>query len=372
MKKIAILLLSVLIQTAYAQEFIQLIGLETDNSGFSEGSYSVMYDNTNDDKQKVKSYVPLKTLGIYRKDNKVQIFSLDYLLVPTKKGFLYATMGVEETKINPADYEEYLSEDALKEYQLGSSITKPKFFKNKKQLLTFMQKQMPTFQDAISIDFEKISYLNANFYLTTGFESEVNGSASWFNAMEKTAIYPLDWQGKLSNELLDYVDNNTKNNVVIRAISQGAYESIETDITKDYVLPWAGSIDNHKEVYFDLQIGNNGVYVVPMVLLNGNSSRRFLAPTQPLSLYSKKDFYKTKIHKALKLTPPQWNQTDDLWLFNSPDQSTYIIIDKNKRLVVKDIKSNQILASQKINFNNIIMSEFAVGNYAQKWKEQFE
>ncbi len=278
-------MITILGYSAHSQEFMHLIGLDTDRCDFSTMSYHSMYEG--DTKQKSKKNIPLTTLGIYRQGDKVEISYVDYLLVPTKKGFVYATSKTTEDTINLDDYDDFLRKGA-KEYTLESSVTKPVFFKNAKAIRRFISQQNPTFADAINVDFEKISYINPNFYLTTGFETEVTFAATWFLGSEKTALYPLDWQGKLSHRLLDYIDNEDKNAIVEKAYIDHLTEPDEDQkkiledekVDKNTILPWAGSIDEHKEVYFDLVFGNNGVYIIPLTLFNGNSARSFLARTR--------------------------------------------------------------------------------------------
>ncbi len=352
---------------ANAQAFLHLIGLDTDWNDFSTMSYHSMYDNKPNAKQS-KENIPLKTIGIYRKGDKVEIFSLDYLLVPTKKGFLYATSKTVETKINLDDYDDFLKKEA-KHYTLENSITKPIFFKTAKSVRRFMARQKASFADAINVDFEKISYINANFYLTTGFETEVTFGASWFLGTEKTAFYPLDWQGKLSHKLLSYIDNEDKNHIVRKAYIEHIVEGENdkdnqnnTKIDKNTTLPWADTIDKHEEVYFDFIFGNNGVYIIPLTLLNGNSSRRFLAPSRLPLIHP-------EMYKQLKLPMP--NHHDVAFnRFVSPDKSTIIDI-TNGELSVKDATTKKVLATEKITYNKVIMSEFATDKYAQQWKQQF-
>jgi len=330
-------------------------------SEYSKGSYAVMYDS--EVKQREKTiYVPLQTIGIYRKDDTIEIMSLDYLLIPTKKGFIYGTLEVIETKYDSLNNDYDLPNDA---YELSRSITKPIFFKDKEIINKFVTQQNPTFKDAIEIDFEKISFINSNFYLTNGFESFVHGDASWFNAKEKTNIYPLDWNGDLlSNKLTNYLDNNIKNEIIINTISNMKNYGFEEDINASSILPWAGSINNHKDVYFEIDFNQYGLQITPLTLLQGNSSRSFLAKGEALEDQTTYD--------KLRVTKHKKNINSDKTIsFFSPDKTTKIEIFENK-LIITDTKSDEILKIVKISYNKVVMSEFALGNYAKKWKKQFE
>ncbi len=343
---------------SWGQNFIQLIGVESDDSEFSKGSYAVMYNSENE-KRENKEYTPFQTIGIYRDGDIIELMTLDYLLTPTNKGFIYGTLEVNETKYNPSE-NDFDIPDSL--YNLFSSITRPKFFKMKESIIEFMQQQKPTFEDAIEIDFQKISFISPNFYLTTGFESMVHGGASWFIARERMNIIPLDLKENLSIKLTNYIDNSTKNKIIINTINGLEGYGFEDNINSNSMLPWAGTIDNHDKIYYDIFFDNNGVKIIPLTLLQGNSSRSFLAKGKPLE--GKKMYTDLKLDKYKPNTSPKIS-------FTSPDKTTRIEI-VNKQLIITDIKSNIILKEITLNYNKIIMSEFALGSYAQKWKTEFK
>ena len=365
--KSKLLILSLFIfNISFGQNFIQLIGLETDNSEFSKGSYAVMYDSKSE-KREHKVYCPIQTIGVYRNGDVLEIMSLNFLLVPTKQGFLYGTLEVKET---PFDSSTDYSFDVPKGmYTLSRSITKPKFFRSKESVLELIQHQKPTFKDAIDIDFEKISFINSKFYLAKGFESRVNGSASWFNAHEKIGIHPLDFQENLSNKITHYLDNTTKNEIVLHTVSTSEVcVTDEENIDSTYVLPWSNSINKHDEVYFDIDFNINGVQIIPLTALQGNSSRSFLARGKAIEEQKMYSDLKLKKYKKERKSPAV---TDALSTFTSPDKSTKIELFKNQ-LTVTDLKSNRILKRVSLNYTKIIMSEFATGSYSKKWKTQFE
>lgn len=365
--KSKLLILSLFIfNISFGQNFIQLIGLETDNSEFSKGSYAVMYDSKSE-KREHKVYCPIQTIGVYRNGDVLEIMSLNFLLVPTKQGFLYGTLEVKET---PFDSSTDYSFDVPKGmYTLSRSITKPKFFRSEKSVLELIQHQKPSFKDAIDIDFEKISFINSKFYLAKGFESRVNGSASWFNAHEKIGIHPLDFQENLSNKITHYLDNTTKNEIVLHTVSTSEVcVTDEENIDSTYVLPWSNSINKHDEVYFDIDFNINGVQIIPLTALQGNSSRSFLARGKAIEEQKMYSDLKLKKYKKERKSPAV---TDALSTFTSPDKSTKIELFKNQ-LTVTDLKSNRILKRVSLNYTKIIMSEFATGSYSKKWKTQFE
>lgn len=366
MKSKLLIIALCLFNMSFGQNFIQLIGLETDNSEFSKGSYAVMYDSKSE-KREHEVYCPIQTIGVYRIGDSVEIMSLRYLLTPTKQGFLYGTLEVKETPFDSlADYEFDVPKGM---YTLSRSITKPKFFRSKESVLELIQQQKPTFKDAIDIDFEKISFINSKFYLTKGFESNVNGSASWFNAHEKISIHPLDFQENLSNKITHYLDNTTKNEIVIHTVK--LLKEIDTDgdgIDSTYVLPWSNSITKHDDVYFDIDFNNNGVQIIPLTALQGNSSRSFLARGKAIEEQKMYSDLKLKKYKKDRKSPALANA---LRAFISPDKSTKIELLKNQ-LTITDLKSNRILKRVQLNYTKIIMSEFATGSYAKKWKTQFE
>lgn len=366
MKSKLLIIALCLFNISFGQNNIQLIGLETDNSEFSKGSYAVMYDSKSD-KKEYDAYCPIQTIGVYRNGDSVEIMSLNYLLTPTKQGFLYGTLEVKETPFDSlADYEFDVPKNM---YKISSSITKPKFFQSKDSVLELMQKQKPTFQDAIDIDFEKISFINSKFYLTKGFESNVNGSASWFNAHEKTSIHPLDFQGNLSNKITHYLDNTTKNEIIIHTVSTSEdFRVDEENIDSTYVLPWSTSINKHDKVYFTIYFNKNGVQIIPLTSLQGNSSRSFLVEGEALE---RQKIYDDLQLKKYKKEGESYDSREDLMVFISPDKSTITEI-SDKQLTVTDLKSERILKRVQLNYTKIIMSEFASGSHAKRWKTQFE
>ncbi|WP_143569787.1 hypothetical protein [Tenacibaculum agarivorans] len=360
MRYILTIILFFSVKTFVAQEFIQLIGIESDHSEFSEGSYTVMYDSESK-KKAHKKYTPYQTIGIYRNKDSVSIQSISYLLIPTKRGFLYGTTEVIEVKED--DESEEMSEMITDEYKLFSSVSKPKFFRSKKSIQSFIENHNPTFEQAIQVDFEKISFVNSKFYITRGFESIVHGGATWFNATEKVNIYALDWKGSLSNKLTDYVSNEVKNKVVIETVSNLEGYGFGDEVSAETGLPWAGTINNHNKVFYDINFGTNGIQIIPLTFLWGNSSRSFLAEGNPIK--------NQKMYQDLQLSKSEENiHSKEIIVFNSPDNLTRIEL-KNKTLIVIDSKRNKVLKKVKLNYNKIIMSEFALGKYARKWKNEF-
>jgi len=366
MKSKLLIIALCLFNISFGQNNIQLIGLEMDNTEFNTGSYTVMYDSKSE-KKEYDAYCPIQTIGVYRNGDSVEIMSLSYLLTPTKQGFLYGTLEVKETPFDSlADYGFDVPKNM---YKISRSITKPKFFRSKDSVLELMQKQKPTFQDAIDIDFEKISFINSKFYLTKGFESRVNGSASWFNAHEKISIHPLDFQENLSNKITHYLDNTIKNEIIIYTLNTSEDFMIdEENIDSTYVLPWSNSINKHDEVYFNVYFNKNGVQIIPLTSLQGNSSRSFLVEGEVLE---KQKIYDDLQLKRYKKEGESYASREDLMVFISPDQSTITEI-SDKQLTVTDLKSERILKKVKLNYTKIIMSEFASGSHAKRWKTQFE
>lgn len=363
MRNIIIIILVSLTQITLCQESIQLIGLDIDNSAFSKYSYSVMYDSKNP--KKLGNYKPYKTLEVYRKGNSVDILTLNYLLIPTKNGFKYATLNVAETELTEKDSLDYdfLPSNALSSYKLVKSVTKPIFFKTKLKINKFINTLRPSFGDALVIDFNRFSYINPNFYTTTGFTSEVHGGATWFNAKEKVNIYPIDWnKGKISNYILDYLSNFDKNQIIISTVkSMEDYGYSNQKINENMMLPWSSSIANYKNVYFDFRFKSNGIEIIPLTLLQGNSSRAFLSEGTVIE--------NTKLYKAFNVQ--KYSKTSSTITILSPDKLTRTEIGKNT-ISIYDHNTNKLLKFINTGFNKVIMSEFAIGKYAKKWADEFK
>lgn len=361
MREIITLILISLTQITFCQEVIQLIGLDVDSSEFSKHSYSAMYDSENP--KKIENYTPYKTLGVYRKGNSIEILTLDYLLIPTKHGFKYATLNVTETKLSKSHYKDYhyLPSDALDLYKLSKSMTKPIFFTTKLEINKFINTLQPSFKDALEIDFNRFSYVNPAFYTTVGFNSEVHGGASWFHSNEKVNIHPIDWnKGKISNNVLDYLSNFDKNQIIINTVkSMEDYGYGNYEVDENTLLPWSSSIIDYKNVYFDFHFQGNGIGIIPLTLLQGNSSRAFLAKG---AIIENEKLYKTfNVQKC--------NNTNSVIIL-SPDKLTRTEIYKNN-ISIYDQPTNSLLKSISIKFNKIIMSEFATGKHIKKWKNEF-
>ena len=342
---------------------IQLIGLDVDKSEYAKGSYGVMYDSE-DGGESSKNYVSYRTIGVYRKGDQVKLLSLDFLLVPTAKGFKYVTQSTVEEKMKPyvkSDDEDDYDRSFEKEYTLESSFSQPKFFDSKKEIEKFMRSLDPSFDDAISIEYEKISFIRPDFYITRGFESEVHGGASWFNATEITNFYPLNKKmNPFSNNLTHYLPRKKVNKIIIDVACSKDY--LDAKCSEKTVLPWGSTIEEHQDVYFSLSYLHNQIYLQPLVLLNGNSSRSFLA-------YGEEKLYPSVNQKfGIKPTPKEKKP----YTFVSPHKHTGVTIENNKIEVI-DLDSHKTLYSGKFpKFNKIVMSEWALGRYAKGWSDRFE
>lgn len=357
-KYLFVYLIFLLSMQTRSQDVIQLIGVECDNSSLSEGSYSVMYDNSNDVAFKGK-YIPYQTIGVVRKGDDVKLLLQNYLIVPTAQGFKYATQSVGEEPNDTTSVD--LEMEFEKHYLYRSSYTVPRFFTNKKKIQDFISSQKPSFEDAIQIHYEKISFITPNFYITEGFESEVHGGATWFNATEISKFYKLNPKLEVSsNRLPDYLDRSAVNRIIKEALKDvyGENESVNDDD----LLPWAGPLGEHDEVYFTLVYLNNRVKVIPLTLLHGNSARAFLAMGEPFSDKSLLDKLKVKEYG---------DETKGVLEFVSPDLSTRTQIEDQK-IEVYDNKDNRLLLEKTFPpFNRIVMSEWALGRFVDSWTSEF-
>lgn len=352
MKNLIVLLFICIANFTSAQELLQLIGLDVASSSSSQSS--------NEDSETLQSYTPLKTLGVYRNGNTVEVYTLDHLLIPTISGFKHATLNVVETDfIKDPEREMYIPEGT---YKLEESYTKPIFFDSKSAIDEFIKSLSPILEDAIKVDFETFSFVNSKFYTTTGFESFVHGGASWFNADQKLNIYPIDWKkGALSNRITDHLSNAEKNKILIAAAkSMGEYIPNDVSPDKDLMLPWSTTVDEFQDVFFDFQFLNKGIGIIPFSQLQGNSSRSFLQDGPMLE--------DLKLYETFAVQKPV---NADAVIILSPDKSTRTEFNENT-ISVYDHKTNQLLKTIELNFNKLIMSEFAIGKYAKRWVQEFE
>jgi hypothetical protein len=361
MKKLLLLLLvCTQCSSIYPQQVFQLIGMEGDDSSFSQGSYRVMYDDTDDKAYKGK-YTPYNTFAVSRKGNEVKFFRQSYLIVPTAQGFRYVTNEVNEvpndTTLAEMDFEKY--------YTLRNSVTKPKLFTSKKEIENYIHSLDVSFVDAISVDYERITFITPNFYITEGFESEVHGGAAWFDAREKCNFYKLNpGFGQSSNYLADYLERDRLNKIIIDAVKEGYSDELSPGepIDENFVMPWAGSLENYGEVYFSFIYFNNRVRVLPFVLLNGNAHRSFLAEG---TLFEDEDLIKKFGIKQYGM------ETKALRDFISPDESTRTSIDEGK-IKVYDNNTNRLLAEADFPiYRRLVMSEWALGKYVETWEKEF-
>lgn len=345
---------------SFPQKVIQLIGIDVDDSSYANGSYSTMYDNT-DDKAYEGRYTPYHTIAVSRDGDNVKFLRQNYLVVPTAKGFRYLTNEVTEipndTTENEFDFE--------KEYTLQSSVTKPVFFTQRKKVQDYILSLEASFVDAIHIDYEKISFITPDFYITEGFESEVHGGASWFDATEKLNFYKLNPAfSPSSNYMSDYADRKLLNQIIKDAVLSAYYdgEAPEENIDEDYGMPWAGRLGDYQDVYFSFVYVNNRIKLVPYVLLNGNAHRSFIAQGDI--------FEDENINHKFGLKQ-YGEETDGLCDFVSPDESTRISIGDEK-IKVYDHKSGRLLAENNFpRFHKIVMSEWALGKHVISWEKEF-
>ena len=345
-----------MIQSIYADiNSIQLIGLDIETKEMQKSS---------------KKYVSYKTLGVYRHNDEVQLFSLDYLLVPTAKGFKYVTQAISEEKMIPYksrkdeedEYERFFEDD----YALESSSSEPKFFDSKKAIKKFMAQHHPTFEVSISMLYERIVFIKPQFYMTRGFESEVTGTATWFLANELTGLYAIDEQYKKHNNQLTSYLSREKINEIVKEVACGKEYLDDEKCTENTLLPWGKRIKEHQDVFFVFEYLYNQVYLKPLVQLNSNSARSFLASGK-VKIYKEVN-QKFNIKATEKEAQLHWNQ----YGFISPNNHTRVDI-SNGKIKVTNLDNDKVLYSGKFpKFKKIIMSEWAVGvNHSRRWRDEF-
>lgn len=363
MRKICLFILFISISSLMVrgQSMIHLLGFEADDSSFGIGSYTVMYDNTNDINYE-KLYIPYYTIGIVRDRDEIRFLFQNYLIVPTQKDFVYLAQEVIEIKNDTTDTEFHFE----REYQISNSISEPKRFIDKKTISNFVLSQKPLFADAINIKHRKLSFVTPDFYITKGFNSQVHGGATWFNATEVSELKKLNPRFKeSSNKLRDYFSNDRVNEIIIQAVDS-VYGNTEEKTNEDSFIPWAGQIKNYDEVYFTFKYDIGITWIEPLVLLNGNSARSFFEIGEPFRFDGVINKF---IPNEIKVNPICKTA------FRSPDYNGYSTeIDvKDGWIYVYDGMTNKLLAKKEIPpFNKIIMSEWALGKNVQSWEKEFE
>ncbi|MCH7826708.1 MAG: VCBS repeat-containing protein [Bacteroidetes bacterium] len=303
-----------------------------------------------------KNYAPYKTIGIYRSGNSVEIRSVNYLLIPTKKGFKYSTLNVDESGTPSLDVSGL--------FWLDRSNIQPIFFSSKEGIKSFLRTLNPSLSEPYESDVQLFSYITPDFY-TTRLSTSGSGRMLARNKDEQIRIhyYDLDKKG-ISSLVTDYLSNSEKNKIVINILKKmKEYKgvNIDTDYHMDYDTNEKKWIDirSFKRVYFDFRFQNNGVYIIPYISLNDVANISYLTEGNVINnigLYKK-----FKVKKAIN---------DKGTIFISPDKSTKTVIDYN-RISVYDNESNKLLAIYKHHFNKVVMSEYALGKYAKKWKNEF-
>lgn len=340
---------------------IHLLGFEADDSSFGVGSYTVMYDNTNDINYE-KLYIPYYTIGTIRNGDEVRFLFQNYLIVPTQIGFVYLAQEVIETKNDTTNAEFHFE----REYQLSASTSQPKKFVDKKTVSNFVLSQKPLFVDAIDIQYSKLSFVTPDFYITNGFNSQVHGGATWFNATEVSTLTKLNPKFKeSSNRLRNYYSNDKVNEIIIKAVD-AVYGVEKEEANEDSFIPWAGQIKDYDEVYFTFKYDTGKVYIEPLVLLNGNSARSFFEIGTP--------FRSDQIIQRFIPNEPKVNpiRKTAFRLIDNNGYSTEIDV-KDGYIYVYDGMTNKLLAKKEIpSFNKIIMSEWALGKNVQRWEKEFE
>jgi len=345
--------------TSNAQNLIHLLGVEVDNSNFGKNSYATMYDSS-DDESYDNVYAPYWTLGIVRNGDEISFLQQNYLIVPTAKGFVYITQEVTEVKNDTTQAEM----DYELNYELGGSYSKPKLFTDKTIISKFIDTQKTSFKDAISITYRKLSFVTPNFYITEGFDSEVHGGATWFNATEKTELVKLNPKfAETSNKLREYFPDRLVNEIIVLAVDS-IYGSNESEpINENYLIPWGGEIKDHDDVYFTFEFYKGRPWIEPLTLLNGNSARSFLTRGSAFR-------YAPIIDKfIIRDADESPIKEKGFW---SPDNTTDIEV-KDGYIYVYNVSDAKLLAKKKIMpFNKIIMSEWALGKYVNNWEKEFK
>jgi len=344
---------------AGAQEVMHLIGLECDDSRFSNGSYTALY-NESEKETYDKVFTPYRTLGVIRQGDHVKILNQDYLIVPTYKGFVYFTQCVAEELNDTTSIDEDF--EFFKQYKYSMSREFPMQFDQKDKVKEFVFSQKPIFAEALNTDFTKISFVTPDFYITEGFDSEVHGGATWFNATEFVRFNTINPKlEKISGKLTGFLDREQLNIIVIDAVLNMDYGD-DQPVNEEYVLPWRGKISEHNDIFFTLVYENNQVKIIPLTLLSGNSARSFLA--------SGKTFLNRQISDKLNIKPVN-EVTGKALEFISPDGSTRTLIE-DSIIKVYNHKDNKLLLENRIEpFNKLIMSEWALGKFVKKWENEF-
>ncbi|SHF15999.1 hypothetical protein [Dysgonomonas macrotermitis] len=364
---ISLLILSLSSYTS-AQE-IHLFGFQADSSAYAKNSYTVLF-NAEEDIPTWDGgvYEPYFTLAVVRDGEKVELLIQNYLIVPTNQGFVYITQQVDEipndtTNIDPEE-REMLS--FMFEYTIGTSRSLPRIFQDKQEIKHFIRSQQPEFAGAISTEYEAISFVTPDFYITEGFNSEVHGGASWFDATEKTDFIPLSSRaGGLSNYIDSLLPRRTLNEIILKAALEiygsDIYGSGESD--ENYQLPWGPLIKNKDDVQFTFVFANNRIKVQPLIPLNGNSHRSFLERAEFIDGKS--------ILSRFFLKQPAV-KTDKALDFVSADNTTLISISGNE-VTVYDKTRNKLLLKKNIpTYNKLVMHEWATGKHTRRWIDEFK
>lgn len=367
---------------------VLLLGLECDDSYSGTLSYATHYEQREEKENNEAKTGPLKTWGIFRYGDSVYIKNLDHLLLPTPKGFSYGTLTIDEVVNN--DTAEMILSDSLRETmtldeqfefdfdaEFHNSVTRNYSLVSAKTAVLFTndQKKLPSsyqsgsFKNAIGTEYKRISFATPHFYTIRGYNAEVHGGATWFNASEHSSIYAHNTLRPLNNHLHSYLSRKDLNRIIIRAANK-AYGNEEPfdDITKG--LPWSETpINERKDCIFDFAYIKGKLTVIALVPLNGNSARSFLQPI-PIDTIPQKLQKSFSLKKATPLPSVIKGSYENY--FSSPNGKTTVLLQQDG-IVVYDSKTGKELKREKYpnRFNKVIMAQWALGKYVSLWEKEF-
>lgn len=279
-----ILLLSALFITCcvftYSQDkdCILWLGVTTNETQSYNDSYGWLYNHADSAmlaKLSHKPYKPLQTIGIVRQGNEVKIYTLPYLFY----NYMCYTLSVRERENDTS----YADEDAYyyaSLYSLSESVTKV-LIAHEEVIKQVISDTTITFNEALHMEYENISFITPDFYITEGYESDVFGGAAWFTAQEFSRFQSNDTYLKATgNYLINYLSEREYIDIIKKACLEVYDEDFkENPISDSSWVPWTDlskRLRDIRDVKFSYEYVKGKFTAYALVPLNGNWYRHFL------------------------------------------------------------------------------------------------
>ena len=293
--------------------------------------------------------------------------SLPIVACPTKRGFLYAGFAGFSKPPDAATVKNPHYPDFVPEFVDCGDVWQTHDPTQIKQSIADLKRKLAAGRcgeaakgNSNRTEDWRISFITPKALALEGFEAEITGDAAYFNATEYDREYSLDTESDMG--LADVLPQTTINRAFWREFRQ-----------RELKPSWGGDgplneYDFAEYAGFTFIDAGSAIRLIGLHFAAGNAERTFLATVDlgvaPASLVNYADF---------GLDFAQFKKIDPktLVVFSSPDKATIFVLTMD-RMIAIDTKSRRELfnAEHGLEFNKIIMAEWAEGANTTRWETQ--